>query len=855
MKSFAIVMLLAVFMAVNIQPVAAQQAQNSILIEGHILDAESGEPASGTTLQIRSIRRGTFASGSGHFRMSIPKGLQGSQYTLMASGIGYEADSINVSAEKSSTNIIFRLSQKTKGMLTDSVIVLAEITPRSLVRMAIDRLMIQRGRMNTMTGSIYKKALVNTEADMIGISERQRERIRNSITESFEKIYYRNTPTPLQHTVLEFKKQSANVSPDRTVPMLDQLYDLTQDELQFVTTHLTLPLSRRGLDKYDFTLKGVETYHNDSVYVISFTPASMLTPGFTGIMRFSKDDHTMRMIDMQISSGARIPYFDNVHIYQEFTPVIDMRGNKYWLPEKQTTYSEANVELVKWLAEFGCKVSVNTTITDRSVNNELSAKAFVPGTFIQSANSPLPDSTLAYTIERTANEWYTIMPSAYKGMKNQELEWTDDDRFRLSSADSAIYARGDSLSAMLTRSEQAREGIFNTITNFNLSPTATLWLNPVWNKTRVTGYLYGADATLFLHNTSYNLNAATGPDGQSTLGFSVKHDLERNYNSLITLFGYGFSRMATVQEQPVISRWLAVIAGGVNITNILYSDFVDFYRETGFTAGISGRKGLWDFGIAPRWSRQEPGQTKLEGERTNIQANAGDFFTVQSELAWNFPFITVSFPIAGEKTMVGFRMTGLYGREFTNGYSFGRSDLSLRLVQPTFKSGYTPMYLAINTTIGMATDNTPIQYRFVLQRRYPFMGLYSDFSTSAINRYGGTRFVTIQAEHGFSDILWRWLGLPVFQGRGIELIARAATTRYDLTGQPPPAPGMLTETGGWYSEIGFGVSRIPTFLSDAIYGRIDAMWGIGNLAKGNFAVNYAVSVPLELLSLIGILQQ
>ena len=32
---------------------------------------------------------------------------------------------------------------------------------------------------------------------------------------------------------------------------------------------------------------------------------------------------------------------------------------------------------------------------------------------------------------------------------------------------------------------------------------------------------------------------------------------------------------------------------------------------------------------------------------------------------------------------------------------------------------------------------------------------------------------------------------------------------------------------GWYTEAGFGVGRIPTFLIDVLTLRFDAAWGLG----------------------------
>src|SRR5690606_31323429 len=137
--------------------------------------------------------------------------------------------------------------------------------------------------------------------------------------------------------------------------------------------------------------------------------------------------------------------------------------------------------------------------------------------------------------------------------------------------------------------------------------------------------------------------------------------------------------------------------------------------------------------------------------------------------------------------------------------SFRSVEGGLRLAIPTIPTGYSPMMLTISAQGGMGSDNLPIQYQFRMHTSHAFVGRFGSFFSAPTALYGGTRYVAVSAEHDFTDILWRAIGLPTYEGRGLELSLSAAAGRFEnrsITGYAP--------TGDeWYTEAGFGIGRIP----------------------------------------------
>jgi hypothetical protein len=131
-------------------------------------------------------------------------------------------------------------------------------------------------------------------------------------------------------------------------------------------------------------------------------------------------------------------------------------------------------------------------------------------------------------------------------------------------------------------------------------------------------------------------------------------------------------------------------------------------------------------------------------------------------------------------------------------------------------------------------------------RRFPVLGSAANMMTVPINAFAGTEYASAIAEHSFSDIWWRAIGLPTFSnGRGVELVGRFAALSTTQRATPVVAGSVFDSTPGVYMEAGFGVARIPSFVSDLLMLRFDAMWPVGPQAmRGSFGWTITASGPL-----------
>jgi hypothetical protein len=113
-----------------------------------------------------------------------------------------------------------------------------------------------------------------------------------------------------------------------------------------------------------------------------------------------------------------------------------------------------------------------------------------------------------------------------------------------------------------------------------------------------------------------------------------------------------------------------------------------------------------------------------------------------------------------------------------------------------------------------------------------------------VKEFSGTRFVALNVEHNFRSVPFLALGIPFLYENNIEFIAHAGfgqtwgAPRYqnNLLGQLAlPISFPPNVTNGWYSEVGFGFSKVFDVLRADFTWRLSAptrfrfTLGVGNL--------------------------
>ncbi|MGQ9819344.1 MAG: hypothetical protein ACUVQ1_05400, partial [Candidatus Kapaibacteriales bacterium] len=308
-----------------------------------------------------------------------------------------------------------------------------------------------------------------------------------------------------------------------------------------------------------------------------------------------------------------------------------------------------------------------------------------------------------------------------------------------------------------------------------------------------------------------------------------------NFNSKLSVFSMIDYTSIERECTPDLSSILAYI---------FHWDYYDYFRKDGFNILSSINSESFAISIGYEKSRHFSLNKTTDKSlfikstwRNNPRIEDGNFQFLNLEIDFGRYF--VSKPLMGKvlgelENQISFsaRTRFIFGLNESTNLPFGLFDCSMFFKIPLLYTGYTPISLYLRLDYGKSTKELPLQFHF----RLPVGLLYS----APFGKYGGTEFFSGVLSLNLSDIWWRWLGLPKFEKRGLELIFSIATgktfnqsqkTIYESTGKDN------------YSEIGIGFSRIPTFISNLIYLAFESRWGIGQLGKGNWRFNLNVTFP------------
>jgi hypothetical protein len=164
---------------------------------------------------------------------------------------------------------------------------------------------------------------------------------------------------------------------------------------------------------------------------------------------------------------------------------------------------------------------------------------------------------------------------------------------------------------------------------------------------------------------------------------------------------------------------------------------------------------------------------------------------------------------------------------------------------PTFsRSLLFPQMIWLRLSAGVSGKETPTQYLFDLESASSNYAPFGVFKAMDVKEFSGTSFVALGVEHNFGSVPFLALGIPFLYENNIEFILHAGVAQawseatYYATTLPATAnlllPSILgNPTHGWYSEVGFGFSKIFDVL------RADFTWRLRAPTRFHFTLGVA----------------
>lgn len=806
---------------------ASAQDDRRIVFTGSIVDAKTGQSVSGASIRVVGTTMGTYAGGRGTFRLPLPPGA----YTLQVRSIGYEEITKKIDA---STPLPMSIALPPSAVDARAVTVVGDITPEEVVRRASARRDTNARRIRSLERNLYSKLRLDLKNKGFAASKDDDQGI---ITETFSRVYEQRQPAPAKkQTLILQRRQTKNFPAAANLAVFDEEFDFTADNFELINVKLTTPLGPKAINDYDFTIVNKRSLGKYLAYEIAFTPKSRLFPGFEGTMTIVDGSYQLVEASFAPTQETAFPFIKGFRIQVRYEQVLD----SIWVPAFQELSGNLRVKVIAGLADIEVAASAASWLQDAKANHVIPDTVFKQDTAGQTRVAVAADGQSA-TASVTLPPNITVMPD----VDTAKSEYWEEHAFaELSAEEREVYRKQDSIASDSTKVQERNEGgsrrpTIGTV-GFAIGPV-DVGVTPVINRTSVTGYLYGGQLDLRVGRVNVSGMASFGDADTRAGTASITTSLLRERRRRIDVTASVFSNIYAVQQSSHINA-VQQRFSNFDVGNLLFVDYSDFYQRDGFDVGARIEYEGISLAMLGESSRHFAMPLLEAIGREHVTPNDGSYRTLFATVGTTQQSGFAAF--IGADRPISAALSFGYGEDVVSGLAF-RSVLVMASARiTTFDVGYVPMRFDLYVDAGWASANTPRQYQFSALRRFPVLGGQADLMTPPISRLGGTEFVEVFVDHNFTDLWWRALGLPTYNGRGIDLIATGAAASYVQRGVPLAT--AFRSTDGWYTEAGVALARIPTFISDLIFLRVDMRWPVGAVAKpiGSFGWAIGISSPL-----------
>lgn len=783
------------------------KSQNVIV--GKIIDEANSKSIPGATIKLLNTKKGTYTNSKGFFRLPIME----SNAKIKVSSLGYESKEISLS--KFSDTLLIKL--KEDALVMKEAVVIGNIEPETVIKRAIEKKEENIKKLKTFSGLLYSKLfleidgnlLENAQATSNSISlslgnkpkEENVDKYKLWVIETFSNIskdYEKN----INFTEIVQRRQTANMQPQDNIIALSNFQNFYDDEIKVVDAQMVTPLSKNALDYYNYKILKKIKQDNRYIYVMKVEPKSNTYPGFVGTINIIEGTYNLIEVDLTPSEATAIQFFKKLSYKEKF----EESENGIWYPSYMDMSASVNVSIIAGLADFDAKFNSNSIYSQVKVNEKL------------------PDSLYV----KKPN----LITVAKMADSNKIEFWEKNSLREISEKELQVYNKIDSIVKSDTNKSENKKGW-----SFNIGP----YLD--YNRVMKLNFGMTADYSPF---KSLNFNGKA----YYTLGQKILYN-KKEINSLGSIgFTYDIYNTNSFDLKLKANAFSQEEKFGYDrsipdIVNMLFAgffhnDYYDYYRKDGYSIELDGKINKIDFSLNYEESRHKKFRNSTEYSIFN-----SDNFTAWLENRNAVPATYKVFTFKSDAVLFkgfDYSLTATIGNnDFVN---FNALQGSIKLSIPTFYTGYNPMNLNLYINGGIGSNNLPLEYQFRMQTRSLIYSPFGSFSTARIGEYGGNKFYTAHLNFNTGDLWWRAIGLPLYNGRGLELNIGGATGHFvnEAGGYTQVRPYVATGNSN-YSEVGFGFGRIPTFVSNLAYWETNFRFGVGNLAKGRFGWDLKINLP------------
>ncbi len=312
-------------------------------VGGIVLD-EAGEPIAFANVILKNSTEGAITDENGNFYMEA----QETYDFLVVSFVGFETREIQLTS-KVNYNMEIKL-QESSEQLNEVIIYGGKQSKKNNPAIDILRKIWSKKRenglrkfkqyqydkyekvefdLNTIDSALMKRKIfkglefVFQDLDTSNITGKTYLPI--FLNETFTKVYGDNVSNVEKEDVLGNKNSGfeSNQAIIAFVEDLYQDYDIYNNYLKFFDKSFTSPLSRTGIDTYNYVLRDSAFIDNKWCYNITYYPRRKNELTFKGDFWVNDSTYAIKNINLEVSKSANINWVKEVYIEQDFEVVND----------------------------------------------------------------------------------------------------------------------------------------------------------------------------------------------------------------------------------------------------------------------------------------------------------------------------------------------------------------------------------------------------------------------------------------------------------------------------------------------------------------------------------------------------
>lgn len=312
-------------------------------VSGVVVD-EGGEPVAFANVFFKNSTEGTITNDNGRFYMESDNNYQ----VLVVSFMGYENQEIELATSVTydmeiklleaaeQLNEVVLISGKQSKKNNPAVDILKKIWAkkrengiRKFDQYAFDKYEKVEFDLNTIDSALMKKKIfkglefVFQDLDTSRITGKTYLPI--FLNETFSKVYGDNVLKEEKEDILGNKNSGFenNQAIIAFVKDLYQNYDIYDNYLKFFDKSFTSPLSRTGIDTYNYALRDSAFIDNKWCYNIVYYPRRKNELTFKGDFWVNDSTWAIKNINLQVTKSANINWVKEIYIEQDFEVVND----------------------------------------------------------------------------------------------------------------------------------------------------------------------------------------------------------------------------------------------------------------------------------------------------------------------------------------------------------------------------------------------------------------------------------------------------------------------------------------------------------------------------------------------------